>query len=312
MKTIRNIMTAILAMCMAGYGRAQECEVPIAIYIEEQLEEVPAAAQSVLENSLTRLAAASEMNTDFRFTDFILTARIDVLDKHILPGPPMQISRTLGITLYLANAATQTKFSSAYLEVSGVGTNDTKCMTDAFRRLNAGQADIKQMMTSGRKKMLAYYDKNYRNILQDAERKAALQQYEEAIALAISIPTCSQGGDEATTVGLSIYAKYRDKTNRSLLDKAKGIWAAGQDQQSATAACGLLAQIDSDAACYNEAVILATEIKKQIRRDIDFEMRQKYDDSVKLEEAKIEAMRAIGVAYGKGQQPRTTHLNWLK
>ena len=57
---------------------------------------------------------------------------------------------------------------------------------------------------------------------------------------------------------------------------------------------------------------MMSEIKKQVRSDIDFEVRQKYNDSVETERARIEAIRAIGVAYGKGQQPTTTNLMWLR
>lgn len=51
------------------------------------------------------------------------------------------------------------------------------------------------------------------------------------------------------------------------------------------------------------------EIKKQIRSDIDFEMRDKYKDSIDLEKRRIDAARAVGVAFGNGQQPQTTNLN---
>ena len=76
--------------------------------------------------------------------------------------------------------------------------------------------------------------------------------------------------------------------------------------------CSLLAQIDPDAACYADAAKLMTEVKRQVRSDIDFEMRQKYNDQVKIERERIAAIRAIGVAYGKGQQPTTTNLMFLR
>ncbi|MDY2974439.1 MAG: hypothetical protein SOR67_01670, partial [Alloprevotella sp.] len=67
-----------------------------------------------------------------------------------------------------------------------------------------------------------------------------------------------------------------------------------------------------EADCYSEALALAKEIKTQVRKDIDFEMREKYKDAVKLEEQRIAAIRAIGVAYGNGQKAQTTNLMWLR
>ena len=57
---------------------------------------------------------------------------------------------------------------------------------------------------------------------------------------------------------------------------------------------------------------LYKEIKGQLRADIDFETREKYRDSVKLEKQKIDAMRQVGVAYGRGQKAKTTNLMWVR
>lgn len=314
MTRIKNIiiLTAFV-FCTFGMenAQAQDCELPVAVVVGEQPEEIPKAAVSVLENSLRRLATASGMNADFNFSDIVLTVKIDVLDKDVIPGPPIQISHTLGITLYLGDASTRTKFASAYVEAAGVGTNETKSMIDAFRRLKASNTDIQRMFSNGKQRMMAYYNKNYQTILRNAERKASLQEYEEAIALAVLIPVCSDGGDEATNTGLRIYGQYRDKKNQALLDKARTTWAANQNHDAAIEAGRLLSQIDPDAACYDDASTLAGEIKETIRSNIDFEMREKYKDDIKLKASRIEAMRAVGVAFGKGQKPKTTNITWL-
>ena len=53
-------------------------------------------------------------------------------------------------------------------------------------------------------------------------------------------------------------------------------------------------------------------MKGQVRSDLDLEMREKYRNEVKLEEQRIAAMRAIGVAYGNGQKAKTTNIAWLR
>ena len=45
--------------------------------------------------------------------------------------------------------------------------------------------------------------------------------------------------------------------------------------------------------------------------DWDFENREKYKDEAGLKKQRIEAARAIGVAFGNGQQPVTTNITWL-
>lgn len=100
--------------------------------------------------------------------------------------------------------------------------------------------------------------------------------------------------------------------NLFLLNHAKALWAAGQDQQTAYDVCAMLAKVDPDAACYADAAKLMKVVKSQVRSDMDFEMRQKYNDSIRLEKDRIEAARAVGVAYGNNQKTTTTNLMWLK
>ena len=100
--------------------------------------------------------------------------------------------------------------------------------------------------------------------------------------------------------------------NLFLLNRAKALWSANQSKNVALDVCEMLANIDPYATCYDDAVKLMTEIKAQMRSDIDFEMRQKYQDSIQLEKDRIKAAMAVGVAYGNHQQTTTTNLMWLK
>lgn len=291
---------------------AQECELPMAVVLMEQTEQVPDGASDVLNNALTRMAVANGISTNLQTAQFVLAARIDVLDKSIVAGPPTKISYNLGITLYIADVYNKQKFASAYIEVNGVGNNETKAFTNAFRQVSSKNYNVRQLLSTGKKKILNYYDTQYINILKEANRKADMREYEEAIALATSIPTCSKGGDKAKTEGLKFYNLYRDHYNLQILNKARGIWSANQNAEAAREVADLLFEIDPEAACYKEALNLCKEIKSQVRSDLDLEMREKYRDQVKLEEHRIASMRAIGVAWGNGQKPKTTNINWLK
>lgn len=53
------------------------------------------------------------------------------------------------------------------------------------------------------------------------------------------------------------------------------------------------------------------EIKQKVTSDWNFENREKYKDEAGLKKQRIEAARAIGVAFGNGQQPVTTNITWL-
>lgn len=311
MNIIRKATTlAFVLLGMNAYS--QECVMPISIQLDEDFVNVPDAATNALYQSLSRISTANGLTTNSPITPFVLTAHCDVLDKSNLAGPPIRTVYNLGITFYIADTYTKKKFGTAYITVDGVGTGETKSYMNAFQQINAKNVEITNLINRGKANMMKYYDTQYPNIIKEAKRLASLKEYEEALAMVLSIPLCSKGGEEASKYGLQLYTKYLDRLNLYMLNQARALWAAGQDQTTAYEVCALLAQIDPDAACYADATKLMKEVKAQVRSDIDFEMRQKYNDEIQLEKDRIAAARAVGVAFGNGQKPTTTNLMWLR
>lgn len=308
---IRNIFISVYSMVAVGVC-AQDCVLPISIQLDEEFSNIPSAAVGVLYQSINRVATENGLTSESLSTPFVLTAHCDVLDKSNLPGPPIQTVYNLGITLYMADTYTQKKFGTAYLTLDGVGAGEVKSYINAFKGIDANSEEIKNLISRGKVNMMNYYDTQYLNIIKEAKRLSSLQKYEEALTLVLSIPVCSKGGEEASRYGLELYTKYIDRMNLFLLNHAKALWAAGQDQQTAYDVCAMLAKVDPDAACYADAAKLMKVVKSQVRSDMDFEMRQKYNDSIRLEKDRIEAARAVGVAYGNNQKTTTTNLMWLK
>lgn len=308
---MKKFFASLLLVFVAMSASAQDCTMPVSIQLDEDFTGIPSSAINILYNSLTRIATQNGFSTEGA-TPFVMTAHCDVLDKSNLPGPPVKTVYNLGLTLYFADSFTQKKFATAYITLNGVGAGEVKSYTDAFRRINANNAEVKNLLKRGRENMIKYYDSEYPNIIKEAKRLEATQQYEEAMSLVLAIPVCTKGGDEATAYGVQLYTRYLDRMNLYLLNQARALWAAGQDQSTAYDVCSMLAQIDPDAKCYGEASALMKEVKAQVRSDIDFEMREKYHDQIKLESDRIAAARAIGVAFGNNQKPTTTNLMWLR
>lgn len=311
MKKIKTIALS-LALCAGVTAHAQDCELQIAAMVDDQMGNIPAEASAQMETVLTRLANANGVTKDITYAQFILTAKVDVLDKHIVAGPPQQVVNNLGVTLYIADAINKQKYANTYIEVNGVGKSETKSYINALHNLKPQNADIVRFIDSAKKKILAYYDRQYPNIIKEAERKASLQQYEEAVALCTAIPICSKGGEAAQKAGLKIYTKYRDLINQNILTQAKAVWAADQSPEAAAEVARLLAMIDPESSSYAQATTFMNDVRKQTRSDIDFEMREKYHDEVAIQKQTISAMRDVGVAYGNGQKAQTTNLMWLR
>jgi hypothetical protein len=92
------------------------------------------------------------------------------------------------------------------------------------------------------------------------------------------------------------------------LGKAKGAWASG----NANSAGRWLGEVASDSKCYNDAMALGNEIKAKLKADEDREWDFKVkvqNDIVETQKAAIDAVKAVGVAYGENQQP--TNIEWI-
>jgi hypothetical protein len=304
----------MIALCLSLNSRlqAQTCEIPIAVHLPELTETLPAGMDSYLTNLLTRIVTKSGMSADLLYTPFFITARIDILNKDVAPGPPIQVVQNIGISLYVGDLFDRKIFSSAYIEVNGVGDNETKSMMNALQQLNFNRKELTSLIAEGKKKILAYYDNSYPQIIARSNQLTQMQQYEEALSLIAPIPPCSKGYEEAMQKGLIIYQKYIDKSALSLLNQARVYWMQNQTKEGAIAVGRYLIAINPEAACYPEAIKLYKEIKDKIHSDLDFEMRTKYTDEMALKKQLVESLRAVGVAYGNGQQPVTTNVTWVK
>lgn len=309
---MKKYILLLLCFMQSMLSFAQDCVLPVSVRLDEDFADVPKSACNVLLNSLNRIALENNLTTEAPSSPFILTAHCDVLEKSNLPGPPIQTVYNLGLTLYILDTYNQKKFASTYIATNGVGKSEVKSYINAFKKINANSEEIKDFISVAKSKMLNYYDTQYQNIIKEAKKLASLQRYEEALAMVLAIPVCSKGGDEAQSYGYALYEEHLDRMNLFLLNRAKALWSANQTQQVALDVCGMLANIDPYAACYDDAAKLMAEVKDQVREDIDFEMRQKYNDSLQLERDRIKAAMAVGVAFGNNQQIQTTNLMWLK
>lgn len=316
METMRKKIILLIFLCASlqyAVVCAQDCDISIGIALPDQPEAVPVAARGYLTNKLRQMATANHIGVDTDFTQFILSAKIDILNKEILPGPPMQHAYTLLISLYMVDNYNRLICSSATTEVKAVGINETKAYMDGIRRISVKSKEIQSFIAEGEQKVMLYYDGNYQKILDNAQTQIAMKQYTTAIYMALSIPSCSKGYAGALVVATRAYQQYVDGQCQELLAKARSAWITQQNADGAMEAGEYLKQIYPDAACHAEALKLYNEIESQVQRDLKFDMK-KYNDAVSIDKQRIEAIKAIGIAYGKGQKEKTetTNLMWIK
>lgn len=312
-KDMKKSCIIVLLACLVMSLQAQQTSAPestlaLRVLIEEPLEPAPPASKQVLENKLNNLLTQNGIASMDYLGQFFITAKVVPMSKDILAGPPTKISESMEVVFYIADYYNQLVFSTTSATVKGIGETESKCYLNALKQVKLNTPEMKQFVQDGKKKIIEYYNTQADKLIAKAQMLAKQREYEQAMWIVSTIPAECDKYNEAIAAGLSIYQQYIDHMCDVNLAKARTTWAAGQDAMAADAAGEYLSQIYPDAKCYSEAVALYEDIRGKVLADWKFEMK-KHQDNVDLELARIHAMRDVGVAYGKGQQPITTHIS---
>lgn len=309
---IATLAKAIEFMTL-GIGEVHgSCNVDIEAISLSQPGDVPESSARYLASRLQQLVTTDNTASMSGSGRFFITGRFDHVFYDKLPGPPEQTVLHTNLTLYIGDAVARKIFASATIELRGVGTSLQRAFINALRIVNPENSVVKDFISRGTEKVVAYYDQNYPHIISEAQQAASKHNYDEAIWKLTLIPSCSKGYQQASSMIVPMVKKHIDHEGENMLALASAVWAKSPDSIGAHEAIAYIKQIDPSSEAYAKAERLGNEIKKTVRDDIDFETRQKYTDQVKTDQLLINAAREIGVAYGQGQKQSTTNLTWIR
>lgn len=309
---MKKLIIAIFALCalniQAQQFSAPENTLALRVFVEEPVEPAPLTSKQMLENKLNQLLTQNGVAAMDYMGQFFITARATPLSKDILAGPPTKISETMEVTFYIADSYNQLVFCTTSATVKGLGETESKCYLNALKQLKINTPQMQKFVDEGKKKILAYYNTQADKMIAQAQALSKQKDYEQAMWIISTIPAECDKYNEALKVGLNIFQEYTDYQCNVNLAKARTAWMSEQNAVGAEAAGEYLSQIYPDAKCYGDAMKLYSEIKGKVLDDWKFEMKV-YQDGVDTERERIHALRDVGVAYGKGQQPVTTNIS---
>lgn len=280
-------------------------------YIPQQLESVPAYAQSMLANKLNQIITKNDIGQGGYDAQFIITPNIIVLSKDIVPTAPPSVALNLEVTLYVGDGISGTLFTSESIQVKGVGTNENKAYMAAINQIKPKNQALQNLVSRSKDRIIEYYNKNCSVIINRADALAAQNKYDEALVALAGIPEVSTCFNSVKTKIGPMYVKAINIGCKRKLNEAKSIWAANQDLSAANEAGSILALIEPEATCFPEVRSLYQDIAQRIKAkellDRDWEYKLKELD---VERSSIQAARDVGVAYGLNQQPIYNIRGW--
>lgn len=274
--------------------------------------ELPTSVKHIFENKLVAIAAANGIGGNIPNSQFIITGKIDVISKDITPTAPPMHAYNLDVTLFIGDGINGTKYSSYTTSLKGVGSSETKAYITALKNLNPKNPNYETFIQEAKARIVQHYKANCDLLIKKAENFANLNHFDAAIQLLSSVPEVSQECyNKSMEAVIPIFKKKINRDCQIRLKEANTIWSAGQDLNAANKAGRILSEIDPQADCYNKVLALNNEIGRKVKelKDREWEFMLKQEQArIDDRKATIQAIRAIGEAYGKGQ-PQTVSYN---
>lgn len=277
-------------------------------YIDASVADITPGAESILTSKLNQIINQNgvEGNGEARF---IITANVVVMSKDVVASAPPSIVYSLDVNLYIGDGIDGNKFSSYTTSVKGVGINENKAMIDALKAIRPNNPELQSFVTSGKKKIIAFYNERCDLILRQAKSLEAQNKFEEAIFKLSAIPEGSTiCYDKALEAIIPIFRKFVDRDCKIKLQNAMAIWNARQDLDAANEVGAIISQIDPQAICYPDVKVFSDKVAKRVLELDSREWKYKVDSEIGLKRDLIQAYRDVGVAFGNGQ-PKTVVYN---
>jgi hypothetical protein len=311
MKNIVTIIVFFFSSFIGIFAQQNDADrIVLGTYVPYS-NDLPTSVQNYLENKLVSLASTNGLGGNSQNSQFIITGGIDILSNDITPTAPPLHAYSIDVTLAIGDGLNGIKYSSQTISLKGVGTNETKALIAALKNLNPKDSRFEEFLRQGKNSIVENYNTNCDLLIKKAQTLAGLKKFDSAIHSLSSVPEVSQECyNNAMDALIPIYQQKIDQECLIKFNEANQIWSSSQDLMAANKAGRILAKIDPQAECYTNAQRLSNMIGKKVKelndRDWEFMLKQ---EQARIDDRKatVQAIRAIGEAYGKGQPQNVSY-----
>lgn len=323
MKILLFLMPLLLCQVIYAQNRLDDCERIFIHAVVPLSESLPNESSKLLESKLSQIITNNGIADSEFGVRFVLTAKVNVVSKDIVVGPPMRISQKLEIVLMLGDIIEDKVYCQYTIPVIGVGQSEAKAFIAAIKNINPKNEAVSSFLNAGKAKIMDFYQTYCENIIAEALQQASQQNYEESLFLLTSIPdVCTDCLHEATQLAQNIYVQMIDARGADLLNQARSIWANNPSRLGAEEATRLLSQINFAAACQPQVEALLKEIYSKMNeidhREWQHEMQvyhdkverekrmwnqhvREYNDRIQTQRMYMKAWRDVAITYAQNQ-----------
>lgn len=299
---MKRLMLFLFLVICAFVAKSQESVPEDRIYIsvlQPDRDNIPSEARNQLELKLNQLLTQNGFANEDPNNRFVLTSKVAILTKDIVPGPPQRVSMNVDFTFIVGDAAENKKFESVTLSTIGVGINENKAFIAAIKSIKTKNPELTAFLKRAKKEIQDYYVYRCESIKKDAAAEAEKRNYEKAIYLLMQIPDICECAQDCQDLAIQYNQDCLNNQASQLLNEAKALWAASPTPDGASAAADVIARIPANTSVQSGIDALTREINSKLRADQrarwEFKMKQ-YNDQVEKQkrddQARLEQQRA--------------------
>jgi hypothetical protein len=302
-----TLVTAVLqAQNTTEFSEADLGKIAISVQVLPQ-DRLTEAQRSRLESKLFQLVTRHGVSGAGPGGTFALVPQWTVTEVRTVEG--MQNIKVVDTELNLlirqtgSRTADNPVLAGHSISLQGSAKTEQQAIENALSKLNPNDPAIGQLLNEAKQKIIQFYNARCGQVRAEAERVAATGDYEQALAILLSVPAEAEGCyAQLEAVTASLYTRYLKRNCQGQLLQAKADVAGNQFLTGLQSA----AQIDPESSCYREAqqFIASTESKINAEeRRLWSAYREDRRSEQKSRRQRIQAARPIVVAYYRRTPP---------
>ena len=265
----------------------------ISVYQPDK-DEITSEASKHLTNKMKNLILAHGISDEDDNNRFVITSKILVTTKDIVPSTPQRISEKIEFTFMIGDVIENKVFESVSISTVGVDINETKAMISAIKKINIKNSQFESFISNAKKKIESYYTERCNQILTQARQSAANRDFDNAIYQLMQVPSICDCAEECQNLEIELYQQRIDLNAEQLLNQAQSIWASSPTIDGASRAAEIIKQIPSGSSSQPKVELLISDIESKLKEDQRKEWAfkiQKYKDNIAREKREY-ALRA--------------------
>lgn len=310
MKPISNITLLFLFFLSILKINAQEFTIAAA-HLQSDYnisEKVDNQIKAKMVRALTKYGVGNSNNAIFA-----LVPKISILSENTVPGIPPISEMEYVVSFDLTNIFDGNIFASYPITVKSKGSNKENAISLGFKSISLDMKEFSDFLENNKAKVINHYEKELPKVLQRANNSINVKNFEEALLTLAQVPQEIPSYNKVLTMIERCYKMYEETEAKRLLQKARAIWSTNKEDSSANEVAELIGAMPVYTSSSKDAMALLNEINqfaadKERYKRVREQMESKRNHLETME--RINAARAIGVAYGMNSGRRTNIILW--